>query len=51
MELSDTGYDTAKSILELATEPKSLWLQRSPQERKHFLEKLLSNPMLDAKTV
>ena len=51
VELSDAGFETAKSILELATDAKSLWKERSPLERKMFLEKLLSNPVLDGRTV
>lgn len=42
---------TAQDILELATRAKSLWIQRSPQERKMFLERILSNPVLDGPIV
>jgi hypothetical protein len=42
---------TAQDILELATRAKSLWIQRSPQERKALLERVLSNPVLDGPIV
>lgn len=42
---------SAQDILELATRAKSLWIQRSPQERKALLERVLSNPVLDGPIV
>lgn len=42
---------TAQDILELATRAKSLWIQRSPQERKALFERVLSNPVLDGPIV
>lgn len=42
---------TAQGTLELATRVKSLWVSRSAEERRAVLEKLLSNPLLDATTV
>jgi site-specific DNA recombinase len=38
---------TAQRILELATRAKSLWNDRSPTERREFLDQLLSNPRWD----
>lgn len=44
----DGAYlETANSILELAKDAKSLWLSRSPKERRKFLEEILSNRSLD----
>jgi hypothetical protein len=43
--------ETAKSILELATSAKTLWLSRAPQERKEFLEIVLSNRVLNVRSV
>ncbi len=51
MELTDTVTETAQSILELATNAKSLWLSKNPQERMLDLNDVLSNPRLDGKTV
>ena len=42
---------TAQDILELATRAKSLWIQRTPQERKQLLEMILSNPVLEGPIV
>ncbi len=35
------------SILELATSAKSLWMRKSTQNRKGFLNRLLRNSILD----
>lgn len=43
--------ETAKTILELATSAKSLWISKSHQERRDFLDMVLSNPILDGLTV
>jgi hypothetical protein len=43
--------ETAKTVLELATSAKSLWISRSAYERREFLNKVLSNPILDGLTV
>ncbi|MGK5089534.1 recombinase family protein [Bdellovibrionota bacterium FG-2] len=51
LAISDAGMETVKSILELATSAKSLWIDRSPQERRDFLDDILSNPVLDGTTV
>ena len=45
--INDAGMETVKSILELATNAKSLWKSRPSHERKELLETLLSNPVLD----
>lgn len=45
--LDDAYLQTAKSILELAKHAKSLWLSRSPEERREMLESVLSNRALD----
>ena len=49
--ITDVSMETAKTILELATNAESLWKMASPQERKEFLEQLLSNPVLNGTTV
>ena len=49
--INDAAGESVKSILELATNAESLWKRRSPEERRLFLEKLLSNPTLDVATV
>lgn len=49
--LTSAAFETAKTILELATSAKSLWITRSTQERREFLNKILSNPVLDGLTV
>lgn len=49
--IHDNVCETAKSILELAKEAKSLWITRTPFERRELLEKILSNPVLDGLTV
>jgi hypothetical protein len=43
--------ETAKTVLELATSAKSLWISKSPQERRELLDLILSNPILDGLTV
>ena len=42
---------TAKKVLELATGAKTLWLSRTSEERRDFLEKILSNRVFDAPSV
>ncbi len=42
---------TAQRTLELAQRAKELWLSQSPSERRRLLEMLVSNPILDGKTV
>jgi site-specific DNA recombinase len=49
--LTSAVMETAKSVLELATSAKSLWISRSAYERREFLNKVLSNPILDGLTV
>lgn len=51
LSINGAYLKTAKDILELATRAKTLWFQRSPQERKMFLERILSNPVLDGPSV
>lgn len=43
---SATSRETAQSIIELCRSAKKLYLSRSSQERRDFLEMLLSNPRL-----
>lgn len=43
--------ESVKSILELATSAKSLWIRKSAQERRDFLNMILSNPVLEGVTV
>jgi hypothetical protein len=49
--INDAACETAKSILELATNAESLWKMQSPQERKTLLDRILSNRALDGVTV
>ena len=43
--------ENAKTIIELATNAKSLWLSRSAQERREFLNDILSNQVLEGVNV
>lgn len=47
LQLTDACMDTAKTILELVSRAKLLWLSRSPQEQREFLQLVLSNPLWD----
>ena len=49
--LDGVYLETAESVLKLATDAKSLWNNRNPQEKRDFLDKILSNPQLDGPTV
>ncbi len=51
LEITDAGFETAKSTIELAKQAKELWLSRSPEERRDFLDSILSNPVLDGPTL
>ncbi|MFN8845404.1 MAG: recombinase family protein [Bdellovibrionales bacterium] len=48
--LTSALIETAKTVLELATSAKSLWISKSAQERREFLDLILSNPILDGLT-
>ena len=49
---SDTAYlDTARDVLELAKQAKSLLETRSREEKRDFLARLVCNPRLDGRTV
>jgi site-specific DNA recombinase len=52
-QLAITGRvsETAKTILELAIDAKSLWKEQSPRERLEFLKLILSNPTWDGVSV
>ena len=50
-EIDGAYLTTAKKVLELATSAKTLWLSRTPEERRNFLEKILSNRVFDAPSV
>jgi hypothetical protein len=43
--------ETAKTVLELATSAKSIWITKSPQERREFLDLILSIPILEGVNV
>ena len=43
--------ETAQSILELAKDAKTLWVSRAPMERRMFLDKVLSNPVLNGANI
>lgn len=49
--ITDAGFETVESTIELAKQAKTLWLSRSPDERREFLELILSNPVLDGPTL
>lgn len=49
--LTSAVMETAKTVLELATSAKSQWKTGTPIERRNFLDKLLSNPILDGLNV
>ena len=51
VQLSDAALETAQSIIELATNAKSLWLSKPPEGRKADLDKLLSNKILNGVTI
>ena len=51
MKNSDENLLLAKSIIELSINAKSLWLRRSPVEKKEFLDLILSNVELDGVNV
>ena len=49
---SDTAYlDTARDVLELAKQAKSLLETQSREEKRDFLARLVCNPRLDGRTV
>lgn len=50
-EIDGAYLVTAKKVLELAKQAKTLWLSRTREERKEFLEKILSNRVLDGLTM
>ena len=45
--INDAYLVTAKKILELAKNAKTLWLTRTREEQRDFLEKILSNRVFD----
>jgi len=51
LKINGAYMETAKSVLELATNAKTLWNQRSPEERREFLGLILSNQWLEGLTV
>ena len=51
LQLSDAVAETAKSILELATNAELLWLSKNPDERRKDLDRILSNQSLDGQTI
>ena len=46
--INNACMENAKTIIELATNAKSLWLSRSVRERREFLNDILSNQVLEA---
>ncbi len=50
-EIDGAYLVTAKKVLELAKNAKTLWLSRSKEDRRDFMEKILSNRVLDGLTV
>ena len=51
VSIASAGFDTVQSILELAMSAKTLWETRSDAEKREMLDKILSNPVLDAPTI
>ena len=51
LRINDVTGESVQSILQLATNAKSLWNTRSAEERRDFLNKLLSNQVLDGTSV
>ena len=51
LHINDVTSETFESILQLATDAKSLWKNQSNTERAIMLKKLLSNQELDGSTV
>ncbi|MBS1983577.1 MAG: recombinase family protein [Bdellovibrionales bacterium] len=51
LQIAEVEMETAKSIIELAKSAKELWDSRSPLERREFMELLLSNPVLNGKSI
>ena len=49
--ITDAGFETVESTIELAKQAKTLWLSRSPDERREFLEMILSNQVLNGPTL
>jgi hypothetical protein len=49
--VTDAVAETAQSVIELATNAKSLWLSKSAEERKADLSLILSNPVPDSQTM
>ena len=49
--INDASFESAKSILELATSAKLVRKTRSPSERKAYRDRVLSNPVLNAPVV
>ena len=51
LKISDAWMVTAKRILELATNAKTLWKQGTPQEQLDYLNKICSNSVLDGPSI
>lgn len=49
--LTDACMETARTTFELAINAKSLWETRAPTERRFFLERILSNPIISGVTI
>lgn len=47
LDINGAALETAKTILQLATNAESLWKLQSPEERRLLLDDLLYNPTLD----
>jgi hypothetical protein len=51
LSISDAWMVTAKRVLELATDAKSLWNRGDTQERINYLKQVCSNPLLEGLSV
>ncbi len=51
LDINGAALETAKTILQLATNAESLWKLQSPEERRLLLDDLLYNPTLDGLSV
>ena len=49
--LTSAIVETAASVLELSTSAKSLWNNKTPQQRREFLDMILSNPTLNGVSI
>jgi site-specific DNA recombinase len=49
--ITDSCLITARQLIELATRAKTLWESQTPRERRALLDDVISNPVLDGRSV